>query len=200
MGRGGLLLVCCGMAVGEGGRLFACPRRGCVGKSCRFVRFVRFSFCGGLVVVVSSVVLGGFVVVVVVFVEVCGESVGGIAGSAHSVPPGVRSYVGVGVGGIAGSDHKVSPGVLSPLLSLFVVLSLARSFASSVVGALVIVVVSVGTFDCIGVGGVNGFGLRLSLEVAATEVEAPVLFAELTILFQLIAKGRLSSGLSWCSR
>ena len=191
MGRGGLLLVCCGMAVGEGGRLFACPRRGCVGKSCRFVRFVRFSFCGGLVVVVSSVVLGGFVVVVVVFVEACGESVGGIAGSAHSVPPGVRSYVGVGVGGIAGSAHKVPPGVLSSLLSLL---------ASSVVGALIVVVVSAGTFACIGVGGVNGFGLWLSLEVAAAEVEAPVLFAELTILSQFIARGRLSSGLPWCSR
>ena len=157
----------------------------------RFVRFVRFSFCGGLVVVVSSVVLGGFVVVVVVFAEACGESVGGIAGSAHSVPPGVRSHVGVGVGGIAGSAHKVPPGVLSSLLSLL---------ASSVVGALIVVVVSAGTFACIGVGGVNGFGLWLSLEVAAAEVEAPVLFAELTILSQFIARGRLSSGLPWCSR
>ena len=169
MGRGGLLLVCCGALIGEGARLFTCPRRVCVGKSCRFVRFVRFSLRGGLVVVVASVVIGGFVVVVVVFAVTCGESVGGIADSAHSVPPGVRSHVGVGVGGIAGSAHKVPPGVLS---------SLGRSFVGAAVGASVVVKVSVGAFV-----------------VVAAGVGAPVLFADLTILSQFIVKGKLLSGL-----
>ena len=119
MGRGGLLLIrrgaIFGAIFGAGGRLFVSLRRGCGGKSCLFVRFVRLH--GGLVVIVASAVLGGFAVVVVVSAVVCGEGEGGIAGSDLSVPPGVRSHVGVGVGGIQGTAHKVPPGVLSSLFS-----------------------------------------------------------------------------------
>ena len=119
MGRGGLLLIRRGAIFdaifGAGGRLFVSLRRGCEGKSCLFVRFVRLH--GGLVVIVASAVLGGFAVVVVVSAVVCGEGEGGIAGSDLSVPPDVRSHVGVGVGGIQGTAHKVPPGVLSSLFS-----------------------------------------------------------------------------------
>lgn len=180
------MLVCCGVVIGEGGRLLARPRRGCIGKSCRFV---RFGLRGGLAVVGGFVVVG-VVLAGVVLAVVCGVVVGGIAGAAHSVPPGVRSHIGVGVGGIAGSAHKVPPGVLSP----------SSAALSSVVGALAIVVGSVGVFACIGVGGVSGFGFRLSVEVAAAGVEASALFADLTIPSQLIAKGKLSSGLPKRSR
>ena len=108
--RGGLVLVCGSPALSGVCRRFGGSRHCCVGNSCRCARLNRR---GGIVIVVvlSGVVFRPLATVCVVAHSGVGE--GGIAGAAHSVPPGVRSHGGDGVGGIAGAAHNVPPGVLS---------------------------------------------------------------------------------------
>jgi hypothetical protein len=116
---------------------------------------------------VSGVVLGPLAAVCVVAHSGVGE--GGIAGAAHSVPPGVRSHVGDGEGGIAGAAHNVPPGVRS---------------GDCLVGCSV-AAVAVVSFVRVGVGWASG---------AAVRADA---FASSTSSLQSTSSGRLSSGLPW---